>query len=77
MRDRESQESRRHDGHDAHRKEIQKLQTRIRFVDVMKNEVGVPVEQTLPRSGDRLEMQMQTGARAIVEEAPQQRQRLR
>jgi len=69
---RKSQETGRHDGHDAHRKEIQKLQARIRFVDVMENKVGIPIEQTFPRSGDRLKMQMQTGARAIVEKAPQQ-----
>ena len=44
---------------------------------MMENEISLAVEQPLPRSGNRFEMQVEPRARAVVEEATQQRQGLR
>ncbi len=43
----------------------------------MQDEVRLAVEQPLPWSGQRLEMEMEPRARTTVEEAAQQRQRFR
>jgi hypothetical protein len=59
-----------------HREQVDKIETRIRLVDVMEDEVGLLVEQALPGAGDSFEMEMQPGARAAVEESPQQLERL-
>ena len=40
----------------------------------MEDEIGLAVEQALPRSGDRLEMKVQTRIGTAVEETAQQRQ---
>src|SRR5262249_5340976 len=55
-------------------KEIHVLEARVALVDVVQDEVGLAVEQALPGSRERLEMQMQSGVWAAVEEAAQQRQ---
>src|SRR5579883_37175 len=74
---REPQEAGRHDGDEPHRKEVDEFEARIGLVDVMKNEIGLTVEEPLPRAGDRFEMKMEPCARATIEEAAQQRERLR
>jgi hypothetical protein len=44
---------------------------------MMKNKIGVAIEQTFPRSSDRFKMQVKPGAGTIVEKPAQQRERLR
>src|SRR6202043_4021136 len=56
---RERQEIRRHHRDEANGAEIDEIQSRIALVDVVDDQVRLVVEQALPRTGYRLEMQVQ------------------
>ena len=75
--DRKLQEAGRHHRHQPHAEQIDEFEARVALVDVMQDEIRLVVEQAFPGSGQRLEMEMEPRARAAVEEAAQQRQRLR
>ena len=68
--------SRRNHRNDAHGEQVDELQSRVGFVDVMDDEMGVAIEQSLPGSSDGLDMQMQPGSRMFIEEGAQQQQHL-
>ena len=74
---RKRQEARGRHRNDLHAEEIDVFEACVALVDVMDDEIGLAVEQALPRPGDRLEMQVEPRARAGVEEAAQQHQGLR
>src|SRR5262249_47413628 len=63
---RKTQKARGHDRHQPYRKQIHEFKTWIS-----------PVDEPLPGSGDRLEIEVEARTGAAVEEAAQQRKRLR
>ncbi len=73
----ERQKTWRDDGHERDRAQIDKLQARIALVDMMDDQIRLAIEQTLPGTGNRFEIEMQACAAAAVEELVEQRERLR
>src|SRR4029077_4477545 len=65
---RERQEIRRHDRNNVASEQIDEFKARIALVDMMDDEVRLVIEQPLPRTGNRLEMQVQMRRGAAIEE---------
>jgi hypothetical protein len=72
-----AQESRRHHRDERDGTEINEFEPRIRLVDMVDDQIGVAVEEPLPRTGDGLDVEMQAGSRMAIEKGAEQGEHLR